>query len=124
MLTTPDFLDALKLKLKLPSDYAVGKHLGVTSMTMSRWRAGGALSDENARRVADLLEMPRAYVLACMAAQRSDDPESSGTWRQIADTFKDKVAVIALLATLGFTGFAANEPVAAAATSSAQEYIL
>ncbi len=107
METTESLLDALKTRLSLRSDYALAKYLGVTTVSMARWRAGGSLSDENAIRVADLLKMPRAYVLACMAAQRSEsDSESSGVWRQIAESFRDKVALLALCATLGITGYA------------------
>lgn len=113
METTQDFLDALKIRLNLRSDYALGKHMGVTSMTMSRWRAGGAFSDDNAIRVADLLEIPRAYVIACMGAQNSEpDTESSGVWRQIADAFRDKVALwlaAIALSSLGFFGAAPSD---------------
>jgi hypothetical protein len=109
--TTVQLLDALRAKLNLRSDYALGKYLGVTQMTVTRWRQGGSLSDDNAIRFAHLLDLSPAYVLACMGAQRcEEDTEASGTWRQIADAFKDKVAVAVLLATLGFSlSFSAND---------------
>lgn len=114
--TTQTLLDQLKLKLSLRSDYALAKYLGVTTVTLGRWRTGGSFSDENAIRVADLLNLPRPYVVACMHAQSADeDTESSGVWRQIADTFKEKAAVSALLAALCFSGFAANDVHAAGA---------
>ncbi len=116
--TTKSLLDQLKARFSLRSDYAVSKFLSVTQPTVYRWRDGGTLSDEIAIRVADLLKISRAYVLACMAAERaSGDLESSGVWRQIADVFKDKVAVVALLATLGIAGFPANDAHAAGASS-------
>jgi plasmid maintenance system antidote protein VapI len=114
MHTSITLLDALRAKFQLRSDYAAAKHLGVTNMTVNRWRAGGAMSDEMAIKFAHELGLAPAYLLACMGAQRSDpDTEQSGTWRQIADHFKDKVAVSALLAVLCLSGFAANDASAA-----------
>lgn len=111
--TTQDFLDALKFRLNLRSDYACAKLLGVTTVTMMRWRAGGSFNDSNAMHVADLLKLPRAYVLACMGAQRAEDTESSGVWRQIADVFRDKVALWACTALLGFMVLASDRAPAA-----------
>lgn len=91
--TTNEFLDAVKTRLNLRSDYALIKALGVTQMSITRWRGGGAFNDANAIRVADLLDLPREYVLACMGAQRAEDTESSGVWRHIADAFAHRVAL-------------------------------
>lgn len=117
--TTNEFLDALKLRLNCRSDYALAKALGVTSVSMMRWRAGGAFNDKNAMHVAKLLDLPPAYVLACMGAQRAEeDMESSGVWRQIADVFLHKVALWVAVSLLGFTVFL-NAPANAAADFSA-----
>lgn len=123
--TTNEFLDALKTRLNCRSDYALAKALGVTSVSMMRWRGGGAFNDKNAMHVAKLLELPPAYVLACMGAQRADeDMESSGVWRHIADTFLHRVALWLACLALGFTGFLTAAPARAADFSDGQYYTL
>ncbi len=113
--TTRSLLDALKIKLNLRSDYALAKYLGVTTVTMSRWREGKNFGDGNAVRVADLLGLSRAYVVACMHAQSAEqDTETSGVWRQIADVFRDKVALWACATLLGFAAFFQSQSVSAA----------
>jgi hypothetical protein len=114
--TTKTLLDAVKAALSLRSDYALAKFLGVTQPTVYRWREGGTLNDENAIRIADLLKISRAYVLACMAAERApQDTESSGVWRQIAGAFRDKVALWLCALALCFTGFLSESAHAAGA---------
>lgn len=104
--TTESLLDQLKIKLNLRSDYALAKHLNVTGVTMLRWREGKGMSDVNALRVADLLKLPRAYVLACMHAQGAEkNTDTSGVWRQIADTFRERVSLWVIALALCFTGF-------------------
>lgn len=107
--TTQSLMDALKKKLNLRSDYALAKYLGVTGVTMMRWREGKSLNDENAIRVAKLLDMPPAYVLACMGALRTDEgTEASGIWRQIADAFHHTVALWVVASLLGFSVFSSD----------------
>jgi hypothetical protein len=106
MHTTLSLIDEVIALHHLRSDYALAKFLNVTPMTVTRWRGGGHMSDEMAVKVAHVLSLPPAYVLACMGAQRAEaGTESSGTWRQIADAFRDKVALALLITALGFTGF-------------------
>lgn len=114
METTNSMLDALKVKLNLRSDYALAKYLGVTTVSMSRWRSGGSLSDDNAIRVARMLGMNPAYALACIHAERQpEDGETSGIWRQIADAVRTSAAGVALAAVLVFSGFAPSSTHAA-----------
>lgn len=109
--TTQTLLDALKNKLQLRSDYALAKYLGVTGVTMLRWREGKGMSDANAVRVAKLLEMEPAYVLACMGAQSCEPgSEESGVWRQIAGAFHHTVALWLLAGACLFTGILSSAP--------------
>lgn len=114
--TTRSLLDKLKIALNLRSDYALAKYLGVTTVTMSRWREGKNLSDENCIRIADILKLPRPYVIACMHAQSAkSDTETPAVWRQIADMFRDRVALWIIALALCFTGFSSNSVHAAGA---------
>jgi plasmid maintenance system antidote protein VapI len=70
--TAADFLDALQMKMGVPSDYALARELGVTTTRISNWRTGRNTFDEGmAIQVAALLGMDPAYVLACAAAERT-----------------------------------------------------
>ena len=106
--TTTEFLDAIKAKFSLRSEYALVKHLGVTQVTVIRWRTGGCMNDAHAIKVADILGLQRAYVLACTRLEKAKDTESSGTWRQIADTFATPVMLPAVILSLVFGLFSLN----------------
>jgi hypothetical protein len=108
-MTTLEFLDLLSARHDGASDYRVAKILGAKQQLTSQWRNGTVMSDNWAIKVADALKMPRAYVVACVNAERLKDAERFGdtgrVWRQIADAFRDRAAVYLLAAALGFTGF-------------------
>ncbi|RQP43143.1 DUF3693 domain-containing protein [Burkholderia ubonensis] len=74
MKTTIQYLDALKKRLDLPSDYAAAQALGVTRAAVSRYRNGLSVFDEaTAVRVADILGLdPLEVVSACKAESATD----------------------------------------------------
>ncbi|KWF19816.1 DUF3693 domain-containing protein [Burkholderia ubonensis] len=74
MKTTIQYLDALKKRLDLPSDYAAAQVLGVTRAAVSRYRNGLSVFDEaTAVRAADLLGLdPLEVVSACKAESATD----------------------------------------------------
>lgn len=85
MHNSADFLDLIRERQKLPSDYAIAPILGVTTPTISRYRGcKEAFSDQMAERVADLIQMDEAYVLACAHAQRSKSPKMRTAWARLA----------------------------------------
>ncbi len=123
-MNTVNFLDALRLKLNASSDYKVHKFAGIPQQTVSQWRNGQVMSDEYAVKVADLLGMERAYVIACVNAERAKEgSETSGVWRQIADAFKSHAAMLAFVATLGFTGLPDTSHAAARGSDVPSMYI-
>jgi transcriptional regulator with XRE-family HTH domain len=75
MKTTVQYLDALKRRLDLPSDYAAAKALGVTRAAVSRYRNGLSVFDEaTAIRTAELLGLdPLEVISACKAASAPDE---------------------------------------------------
>lgn len=88
MKTTIGFLNDLKSRHGLHSDYGLAKFLGITRSNVSKLMSGQTtLGDENAIKVADSLKIPRPYVLACVHFERAkNDPEKS-VWRDIMERF-------------------------------------
>lgn len=86
MKTTVEFLDAIKGKNGLTSDYQLSKLLGCTPSAIGNYRHGKSmLSDEYALKVSDLLGLEGGYVLACIAAERSKNEKVKKAWAWWAD---------------------------------------
>lgn len=114
-MTTIEILEALRAHFGEVSDYKVHKLAGIAQQTVSHWRNGHVMSDAWAVKCADILGLPRAYLLACVNAERAkDQSDTSGVWRQIADVFRDKVALWLAVSLLGFAVFSASQPASAA----------
>lgn len=96
---TVDFLDAVKARHNLPSDYAAAKFLGLTQAQVSRYRTRqDTFGDAMAVKVAGLLELPADYVLACIHSERTSDAELSKIWAGLADKLKKTSATTAAVA--------------------------
>jgi hypothetical protein len=96
-MNTVDFLDLVKRRHNVPSDYALAKLLGVRHQTVSMYRtADSTLGDQTALRVAELLELRPEYVLACVAAERAQVPGVRSAWLRAAQTLAAGVAVAAV----------------------------
>lgn len=101
MRTTLEFISDIKSKYGIESDYAAAKLLGVTKTTMSHYRNGkGLLGDDSAMKIAQLLELDPGYVLACIAAERSKQPEVKAAWKHTAEMLYGLAAVFTFLAVL------------------------
>ncbi|CAB3726042.1 helix-turn-helix domain-containing protein [Paraburkholderia rhynchosiae] len=84
MKTTIDYLDELRVKLQLPSDYAVAKALGCTRASVSRYRNGvGSFDDATAIKVAELLGLEPLEIIAAANFERSKDEHSQNVWASI-----------------------------------------
>lgn len=105
---TVDFLDALKARYEIASDYALAPFLGVSQQTISQYRAKPQyLDDKVAIKVAQLLDLHPGYVLACVHAERAKRPEVREVWEKTANALK---------------GFGLAVLVALSAPSAAQSY--
>jgi hypothetical protein len=83
--STDDCLNHLIKKFNLPSDYALARVLGVEKGTIYRYRKHeGSFSEEVAIKVADLLEVDHAFVLAIAAYDRSGNAQARAAWLKIA----------------------------------------
>ncbi|WP_080497635.1 helix-turn-helix domain-containing protein [Burkholderia ubonensis] len=81
MKTTVQYLDALKKRLDLPSDYAAAKVLGVTRQAVSKYRNGQSVFDEaTAIRAAELLDLDPLEVIAACKAESAPDARVRRVW--------------------------------------------
>jgi hypothetical protein len=89
MQTTNEFLDAVKAKLGIASDYKLTKALGLSANAVGHYRSGRSrLDDRVVVRVAELLEVDPAYVMACVYAERAGSEELRGVWADMAAKYR------------------------------------
>lgn len=102
MNTTLDFLDAVKAKHGIPSDYALAPVLGVTRSAVSKYRNKlDYLSDEKALLVANLLEINSGIVLAAVHAERSKSDQEKAAWTSIWEKLGGVAAGLVVALALG-----------------------
>ena len=87
METMSSFVQKLKARYVVSSDYGMAKLLGLTRQAMSAHKNGRSknFSESTAYRIAELLNMDPAYVIACLAAERSKDKRVAEAWRRIVE---------------------------------------
>lgn len=86
MNTTNEFLDAVKAKHGLASDYALSKELGVKPSCISNYRSNRSyLDDLMAVKVAEALEIDPLYVIASANAERSKKDSERKVWTDILE---------------------------------------
>jgi len=99
---TLDFLDEIKRRNNLPSDYALAKFLGIRPNRISIYRHGGTMDGELALIVAERGGWPVEYVLACIEAERSKRPQVKKAWEKIAHRFAAAIGAVFIgVSTLG-----------------------
>jgi len=85
MMTTNEFLDAVKQRHGFKSDYELSKALGVKQQTISSYRVGRTSMDPMmAAKVAELLAMNPLEVIAAAEAERARDEKTKGFWMRYA----------------------------------------
>lgn len=100
MNTTCDFLDALRVRYGISSDYALAKFLQCTQSSVTHYRhKRSALSDEMALKVADLLDLPRAEVYLSIQAERAAKQQNGPVFDALTDALRrlGGIAAAALL---------------------------
>lgn len=84
MRTTLDFLDAVKARHSVESDYKLAQLMGVTRSCISNYRNGkSSLDDVAALKVAELLELSPGIVLSAVHAERAKAPAEKAAWNSI-----------------------------------------
>lgn len=95
---TIDFIERLRASNDGCSNYRIAKLLGCDQSAVIRYtKHSTTMDDKYAIRMAELLGIDPAYVLACIAAERSRDVDTTRIWSRIADQFAASLAAAALL---------------------------
>lgn len=85
MQTTNEFIDAVKVRHGLETDYALAKLLGIRHSNVSNYRAGRSTMDNRtAVKVAELLAMKPMEVIAAVEMERARDEKTKGFWMRYA----------------------------------------
>lgn len=84
MKSTVQYLDAVKERLDLPSDYATAKALGVTRAAISKYRLGTSIPDDLVcARIAEILDVEPMEVIAATNYQRAKTEDARVLWEGI-----------------------------------------
>lgn len=101
MQTTLELLDAVKIKTGIKSDYALAPIIGLTRAAINTYRKGRVrMGDETALRVAEILEIPPAYVFAVAHAERASDESAREVWQELAKKLHHAAPILAGVAVL------------------------
>lgn len=85
-MNTLEYLDAVKQRLGITSDYALAKQLGITQSTISGYRAGRSrIDDDVALSIAEILKLNPLAVIATANAERAKTPEQRARWVGLMD---------------------------------------
>jgi len=85
---TVEYLDAVKARLELPSDYQLAKVLGVTTQSITQYRSGrSALGIETAMKAGEILRVDGHKIYADGQIERAKNSAQSDFWREISEKF-------------------------------------
>lgn len=121
MKTTTDYLDEVKARYGLRSDYALAIKLGIGSSGINNYRKRYShFNDLMAVKVAELLGIDPAEILAAVNAERTKCPAAKVVWERVARSFSAGVMAVFIAVALNF----APAPTHASSTNNAQQCIL
>lgn len=87
-MNTLEYLDAVKKKLGIESDYALAARLGVTRSAVSTFMRGkGIFGDDVALSVAEILGVNPLVVIAAANAERAKTEEQKARWTGLMEKF-------------------------------------
>lgn len=87
-MNTIEYLDAVKSRSGITSDYALAKVLGVTQAAVSNYRVGRSrIDDDVALTIAQLLGINPLIVIAAANAERAKTPEQRARWSGVMEKF-------------------------------------
>jgi predicted transcriptional regulator len=96
---TVEYLDAIKARHSLKSDYALAKLLGLSTSAIYTYRAGrGEMDSTTAVKVAELLAINPLQVIACVELARAKNDGARKVWLRYA-----AAVTVAVLGALPFS---------------------
>lgn len=120
-----DYIDAIKARHNLPSDYAAAKALGVTRSAVSKYRSGAdSFADHVALRAASLLEIDPGEILIDCQMERAPDPATRAAWGALLARLGGHAAVVIFGALLVLQSLIPAPAMAAELPSTAEKILL
>jgi plasmid maintenance system antidote protein VapI len=93
--TSLDLLNRLRARHDDASWYRLAKIIEASESTVNNWKHGrSAIGREYVTRIAELLEEPAEYVLACVEHEREQDAGARKLWRRIAERFRSTASIL------------------------------
>lgn len=87
-MTTIEYLQAVKTRLGITSDYALAARLGITRSAVSKLQMGkGIFGDDVALTVAQILDLNPLVVIAQANAERAPTAEMRARWTGVVEKF-------------------------------------
>ena len=87
-MNTIDYLQAVKTRLDITSDYALAKALHIGHSTICSYRAGRSrIDDDVALSIAEILGLHPIQVIATANAERAKTPEQRARWSGVLEKF-------------------------------------
>lgn len=85
---TTEYLDLVKARLSLPSDYALAKVLGISQQSVTQFRNGrSAMGIETCMKVGEYLRVDGHAVYADGQIERATKPEIADFWLSVSEKF-------------------------------------
>lgn len=101
-----EYLNAAKIALDAPTDYALAKAMDVPTQRISDWYKGKApIHDEGAAKLALVLELPIGEVLADLRSQDAKTDKAREFWRSFLARTRSTALTAALLIFGAFYGY-------------------
>jgi predicted transcriptional regulator len=87
-MNTLEYLDAVKERLGIESDYALANRLGVKQPTITSYRKGRSrMSDDVALKVSEILQLHPLQVIAAANAERAETDAQREKWLSLMEKF-------------------------------------
>lgn len=83
MRTATEYLETVKKRHNLRSDYALAKFLGISRQAVSKQKHGGGLDDYTALKVAQALDINPLEIIAARNQERAKSAEEKAAWEKI-----------------------------------------
>ena len=85
---TTEYLDAVKSRLEISSDYALAKVLGIARESVNAFRSGrSAMGIETCLKVGEILSVDGHAVYAQGQIERAKKPEIRDFWQTVSEKF-------------------------------------
>lgn len=95
-----DFVQKVRDLYDIKSDYGLAKALKISRNAISahKHKRSKHFSEETAYKIAEMLNVDPAYVMACLAAERAKDERVRETWQRVSKMMR--VGVIAIVVSI------------------------